>query len=111
MTTACCGRSWRQRSSAFRFWSGGSMRVGVEFGQPLWLFGLPIVLVLLVLGRYPSWWAVRRLGRVALRRELGKVAVRFVWTAILLLALADTRLIRYLPRQAVVLVEDVSASL
>src|SRR5436309_4209000 len=87
------------------------MRVGVELGQPLWLLGLPIAAMLLFAARYPAWRAAQRLGGAAHRRELRRLALRFLWTAILILALADTKVIRYLPRQAVVLVEDVSASL
>jgi Ca-activated chloride channel homolog len=108
--------------------------VGIEIARPLWLLALPVVAVLLVAARYP--WLVaarrteghamgggmrrtdghaggqemRRTSRRALRHELRRIALRLAWTGLLLLALAEPTLIRFLPRQAVVLVTDVSAS-
>jgi len=87
------------------------MPVGVELAQPLWLLGVPFAALALLAVRYPYWKAASRLGRGPLRQEARRTALRLAWTSLLLLALADVTVLRYLPRQAVVMVADVSASL
>lgn len=87
------------------------MPVGAEIAEPLWLVGLPLVAAVLIVARYPWWRAARRVGGAAVRQEIRRTALRLAWTSLILLALADVTLIRYLPRQAVVIVADASASL
>ncbi len=84
--------------------------MGIEIARPLWLLALPVVAALLVAARYPWLVAARRTGRGTVGREARRLALRLAWTSLLLLALSGVTVVRYLPRQAVVLVADISAS-
>jgi uncharacterized membrane protein len=87
------------------------MPAGVEIERPLWLLGLPIAAAFLIAARSPWYRAARRTGRRAIRQEVRRTVLRIGWMGLLLLALSDVTLVRYLSRQAVVIVADVSASM
>ncbi len=84
--------------------------MAVDFAQPLWLMALPLLAAYLVAIRLPWWRAARRAGRAATRQEFSRLAQRFVWASLLILALSGAVLTRPLDRQAVVFVLDGSAS-
>ncbi|TAK31214.1 MAG: VWA domain-containing protein [Chloroflexota bacterium] len=75
-----------------------------------WLLALPLLAGLLVVARLPWWRAARQAGRPAMHQEGRRLAFRFVWLALLVLALAGATLNRPLHRQAIIFVTDTSAS-
>src|SRR5262245_47435643 len=111
--------------------------MSLELTSPAWLLLLPVVAVLLVVARWPwvsasqedegtstarrltvspirRFAAVRRLVGAPSRRcagvEVRRLAFRFVWLSLLILALAGLTVTRRLDRQAIVFVLDGSAS-
>ena len=81
--------------------------MSVELTSPLWLLLLPAVLALLVLARRPWLTAPARAPH---GREVRRLALRFGWLSLLVLALAGLTVTRRLDRQAIVFVLDGSAS-
>ncbi len=78
--------------------------------DPLWLLALPGIAAFLVMARWPWWRAAIRAGRLALRQEAIRLALRLLWVSLPVLALSGVVLTRSLDRQAHIFVLDASAS-
>jgi Ca-activated chloride channel family protein len=86
------------------------MPFGVEFDAPWWLLALPAVAGLAIVARL-EWWREARRHRRLRNQEARRLALRLLWTGLIVLALAGISITRPLDRQATLLVLDASASM
>lgn len=91
-----------------------ALRTPILIVHPEWLLALPLLLLVLVWARLPWLRAAARTEpgglRAIWRREGQRLAFRFAWVTLLVLALSGATLTRGTDRQATVLVVDTSAS-
>src|SRR5712691_2932944 len=86
------------------------MPFGVEFDSPWWLLALPAIGGVAILARL-EWWREARRQRRVRHQEVRRLALRLLWTGLIVLALAGITVVRPLDRQATILVLDASASM